>query len=215
MKKLLLTGLIMLTAFISFAQYRDPKAKAVLDEVSARFKSYSTAVANFGYQLSNAAGKVLATKKGMVQMKGNKYAIDLGGMKIISDGKTVWNYNPEAKEVTVSNVEAGDNSISPQKLFTDFYNKNFSYVLDKDTKVAGRLVNKIILKPVDASKAIARVYLAIDKATKNVVSTTFVEKSGNNYVYSISNFKPDVEVSDAVFTFDKAKYPGVEVVDLR
>ncbi|MCH5599146.1 LolA family protein [Niabella ginsengisoli] len=215
MKKLYVTGAILLMSVISFAQQKDPKAKAILDQVSAKFKTYKTVSANFAYQIANSAGKALSSKSGTVQMKGNKYAINLGSNKIISDGVTIWNYDPASKEVTVSSASASEGTITPQKLFTDFYNKDFMYVMDKDGKVGGKEVNKIIMQPIDKNKPFARVYVAVDKATKNIISTTVVEKSGNRYVYNVSNFKPNVAISDANFTFDKAKYPGVEVVDLR
>lgn len=215
MKKLFITGIGLMVAVFSFAQQRDPNAKALLDQVSAKFKSYKAVTANFAYQISNAAGKVLSTKKGTLQMKGSKYAINLGNNKIISDGVTTWNFDPTAKEVTINSANSGEATITPQKLFTDFYNKDFMYAMDKDDKVSGKTVNKVVLQPIDKSKPLARVYLAIDKMTKNIISATVVEKSGNRYVYSVSNFKPNAIVSDASFTFDKANYPGVEVVDLR
>lgn len=215
MKQLFITGGFLLMSVFSFAQQRDPKAKAILDQVSAKFKTYQTVTANFGYQIANAAGKVLSTKSGNVQMKGDKYVINLGNNKIISDGTTIWNYDPSSKEVTVSSATASEGTITPQKLFTDFYNKDFMYVMDKDGKVAGKDVNKIIMQPIDKNKPFARVYVAVDKATKNIISTTVVEKSGNRYVYNVSNFKTNAAIADANFTFDKTKYPGVEVVDLR
>lgn len=214
MKKLIVTGVVLFMSILSFAQ-RDPKAKVILDQVSAKFKTYKSLAANFSYQIKNKAGKVMATKKGTVQMKGDRYAINLGGNTIISDGTTVWNYDPAAKEVTVNSVSSSENTITPQKLFTDFYNKDFKYVLDKDDKVGNVPVNKVVMQPLDRSKPIERLYLAIDKATKNIISTTIVEKSGNRYVYNLSNLKPNAQIADATFTFDKAKYPGVEVVDLR
>ena len=52
----------------------DPAAKAVLDKVSAKFKTYKSPQASFTYQVENAQGKVLSTKKGTVvmQVKGGK-----------------------------------------------------------------------------------------------------------------------------------------------
>lgn len=215
MKKWFFTGAILLISILSFAQQRDPQAKAILDEVSNKFKSYSSLTANFSYQITNAAGKVMAAKKGTVQMKGTKYAIDLGGNKIMSDGATVWNYDPSTKEVTVNTANASENSFTPQKIFTDFYNKDYMYALTKDDKVGGKAVNKIVLQPIDKSKPINLIYLSVDKATKNIINAMVVEKGGNRYVYSLSNFKPNAALSDATFTFDKAKYPDVQVVDLR
>ena len=215
MKKLLFTGVGLLLAVLSFAQQRDPKARALLDEVSTKFKSYQSVMANFAYEITNGGGKVLSKKTGTLQMKGNKYAINIGSNKIISDGTTVWNYDPTAKEVTVNSADASESTITPQKLFTDFYNKDFMYAMQKDGTVAGKAVNKVVLQPIDKSKPLSLVYLAIDKASKNIVSATVVEKSGNRYVYNVSNFKTNVAAPDANFTFDKTKYPGVEVVDLR
>lgn len=215
MKKLYVTGVLLLWAVFSFAQQKDPKAKAILDQVSAKFRTYKTVSANFAYAISNAAGKVLSTKSGTVQMKGNKYAIKLGSTTIISDGVTIWNYDPTAKEVTVNSATASEGTITPQKLFTDFYNKDFMYVMDKDGQVGGRAVNKIIMQPIDKNKPFARVYVAVDKATKNIISTTVVEKSGNRYVYNVSNFKSNLAIPDADFSFNQSNYPGVEVVDLR
>ena len=215
MKKLIFTGAVLLMGVFSFAQQRDPKAKALLDEVSAKFKTYSSLAANFSYQITNAAGKLISTKKGTVQMKGDKYAIDLGGNKIISDGVTVWNYDPSAQEVTVNNVSGSENAFTPQKIFTDFYNKDFKYALTKDDVIGGKAVNRVVLQPIDASKPIKLIYLSIDKTSKNIINANVLERSGNRYIYSLSNFKTNSAISDGTFTFDKAKYPGVEVVDLR
>jgi hypothetical protein len=55
----------------------------------------------------------------------------------------------------------------------------------------------------------------VDKATKNIYSARFLEKGGNRYSYTVTTLKQSAAISDADFTFNKAKYPGVEVVDLR
>ncbi len=215
MKKLIITGMGLLLVVFTFAQQRDPKAKALLDQVSTKFKSYKTVTASFAYEIRNAAGKILSNKSGTVQMKGRSYAINLGSNKIMSNGTTTWNYDPTAKEVTINNANASESTITPQKLFTDFYNKDFMYAMEKEDKVSGKAVDKVVLQPLDKSKPLARVYLAIDKATKNIISATVVEKSGNRYVYYISNFKTNAALPDANFNFDASKYPGVETVDLR
>ena len=215
MKKVFLSLLVIFVAASAFGQSRDPKAKAILDQVSAKFRSYKSVTAGFTYNITNKAGKVLSNKKGTAVLKGDKYNISFDGNKIISDGRTVWNYDPSAKEVTVSNANKSESTITPQKLFSDFYNKDFNYVLDKDFTVSGKAAHKIMLTPVDKKKPFERVYLGVDKATKNIVNIMVVEKSGNRYSYNVSSFRPNTSVSDAQFTFNRASYPGVEVVDLR
>src|SRR3954465_6165299 len=82
----------------------DPAAKKILDVVSNKFKTYKAPQASFTYRVENAQGKALSTKKGTVTMKGGKYKATMDGLEIYSDGRTVWNYDKSANEVTVNNV---------------------------------------------------------------------------------------------------------------
>lgn len=208
---------LLLAAFLSAqAQTKsDPEAKKVLDAVSAKFRTFKSPQATFTYQVENAQGKVLSTKKGAVNMKGNKYKVTMGGMEIFSDGRTSWNLDKGANEVTVSGVDLGGAAMTPQKLFTNFYDKDFLYKLNGEKKVAGKTVQEIELTPTDKNKPFHKVYVLIDKAGKTIYSARFLEKTGNRYSYTINSLNPNAAVSDEAFVFDKRKYPGVEIVDLR
>jgi len=192
----------------------DPDAKKILDAVSAKFKTYKTPQASFTYVIENAQGKALSTQKGTVTMKGTKYRVSIPGMEIFSDGKTSWNYDRSANEVTVKEVDAGA-EMTPQKLFTNFYDKDFLYKLNGEKKLNGKTVQEIELTPNNKTRPYHKVYVWIDKTTKTLHSAKVLEKSGNRYSYTINSFKPSAAVTDAEFVFDKKKYPGVEVVDLR
>src|SRR5215203_7331537 len=108
----------------------DPGAKTILDKVSAKFKTFKSPQASFSYQVENAQGKVLSTKKGTVMMKGSKYHVTMSGLEIFSDGKTSWSYDKSANEVTVNGVDGSGTGMTPQKLFTNFYDKDFYYKLN-------------------------------------------------------------------------------------
>ena len=136
-------------------------------------------------------------------------------MEIYSDGNTSWNYDKSTNEVTVSGVDAGGGAMTPQKLFTNFYDKDFYYKFNGEKKAGGKTVQEIEMTPTDKTRPFHKVYLLVDKATNNIYSARFLEKSGNRYSYTVNSLKPNVAVSDAEFTFNKSKYPGVEVVDLR
>ena len=110
---------------LAMAQASDPAAKAILDGVSAKFKTYSTVQATFIYKVENAAGKALSTKTGSILMKGTKYKVTFSGQEIFCNGITIWNYDKGANEVSVSKLDASSGMITPQKLFTNFYDKDF------------------------------------------------------------------------------------------
>ncbi|MDB5251351.1 MAG: hypothetical protein JWP27_520 [Flaviaesturariibacter sp.] len=193
----------------------DPAAKKILDAVSAKFRTYKSPQASFTYKIENAAGKALSTKKGTVSMKGQKFHVSIPGMEIYSDGRTSWNYDKGANEVTVKDVEAGNGELSPQKLFTNFYDKDFLYKLNGEKKEGGKVLQEIELTPTNKNRPYHKVYVWIDKATKTFYSARILEKSGNRYSYTVNSFKPTAVLPDAEFSFNKSKFPGVEVVDLR
>jgi outer membrane lipoprotein-sorting protein len=135
--------------------------------------------------------------------------------QIFSDGNNVWTYDKSANEVTVSKLDPSVNTITPQKLFTNFYDKDFLYKLNGDKKIGTKAVHEIELTPVDKTKNFHKVYLYVDKLSKTIFSTIVLDKSGNKFTYTVTSLKPNSIISDSQFIFDKKKYPGVEEVDLR
>jgi outer membrane lipoprotein carrier protein len=191
----------------------DPAAKRMLDAVSAKFKTYKTVQGKFALKIENAAGKALGTKTGTVYMKGNKYRISVTGQEIFSDGSNVWTYDKSANEVTINRIDPTANSITPQKLFTNFYDKDFLYKLNGPVKLGTKTLNEIELTPVDKTKPFHKILVYVDN--NNITTTKLFEKTGNRYTYSTTSLVPNGNVPDATFVFDAKKYPGVEVVDLR
>ncbi|HQU57102.1 MAG: outer membrane lipoprotein carrier protein LolA [Chitinophagaceae bacterium] len=215
MKKIYFFILLLFSFSIIHAQKSDPAAKAILDAVSAKFKSFKSVQASFSYIVQNASGKTLSKQNGSLTMKGTKYQVNFSGQQIFCDGKTVWNYDKSVNEVTVSNLDAAAGTITPQKLFTNFYDKDFRYILNGEKTVGSKRIQEIELTPLDKSKPFFKVYLQINKPAKVIYSTKVLEKAGNRYVYTVTSMKTNANISDALFVFNKNKYPGVEVVDLR
>lgn len=215
MRKLYLAAVLLICGSVVMAQQNDPAAKQILDAVSAKFKTFSSVQAGFAYKVEDAKGKTMSTKKGTVWMKGNKYRVSFAGQEIFSDGKTVWNYDKNSNEVTINNVDPSASTLTPQKLFTNFYDKDFLYILNGEKKAGNKTIQEIEMTPTDKSKAFHKVYLQVDKAAKTIYSTKVLENGGNRYTYTVSTMKTNSPLADNQFLFDKKKYPGVEEVDLR
>ncbi len=215
MRKLYIALALLISGSFVMAQKNDPAAKQVLDAVSTKFKTFNSVQAGFAYKVEDSKGKAMSTKTGKVWMKGNKYRVSFAGQEIFSDGNTVWNYDKSSNEVTVNSVDASGSALTPQKLFTNFYDKDFLYLLNGEKKVGSKTLQEIEMTPTDKSKPFHKVYLQVDKAAKTIYSTKVLENGGNRYTYTVSDMKTNATVPDAQFAFDKSKYPGVEVVDLR
>lgn len=215
MKNLYLSVFALLLAVFSVAQGSDPAAKKILDAVSTKFKTFKAVQSGFVLKVEDGKGKVQGTEKGIVYMKGQKYRVDMAGRNIFSDGKNIWTYEKAANEVTITQIDASASGITPQKLFTNFYDKDFLYKLNGEKTEGGKVVQEIEMTPVDKSKTFHKVYITVDKKSQTIYSTRVLEKNGNKYTYTVNNLNGQATISDAMFVFDKKKYPGVEEVDLR
>jgi chaperone LolA len=215
MKKIL--GLSMV-AIMAIAQpvmaQNDAKAKTILEAVSKKVNALKSLKANFALHLNGSGGKVKETKKGTFYMKGPKYKVDIAGQEIICDNKTIWTYMKETKEVQVTNYNPNEQTISPAKLFTNFYDKEYSYKYVGTRRINGKDCDVVEMTPTNKSKQFSKVELVVDKSS-TIVGGNIWEKNGNSYKYEVSGFTPNAPVTDDMFAFDPKKHPGVEVVDLR
>jgi outer membrane lipoprotein carrier protein len=220
MNKFLFLIVTFLSVQAGFSQNKsmgksDPEAKVILDKVSKKFKSFAGVQAGFNLKVEDAKGKVQGNKNGTIYMKGSKYKVTMPGQEIICDGANTYTYDKSSNEVTITQVDPSANTITPQKIFTNFYDKDFLYKLNGEKKVGGKTLQEVEMTPVDKNKAFHKVYVYVDKGSQTINSTRILEKNGNKYTYTISSFNSKAPLADAQFTFNKSKYPGVEEVDLR
>lgn len=193
----------------------DPLAKTILDAVSLKFKSYKTTKATFVYKVESAANKVLSSKNGTIYMKGVKYRVSFIGQEIFCDGINVWSFDKAANEVSITQFDPESNTLTPQKLFTNFYDDDFLYKLNSEKKLGTKIIQEIELTPTDKSKSFHKVYIYVDKVRKTITGTKVMEKTGSRYIYSVTALTTNSVIADSQFIFDAKKYPGVEVIDLR
>ena len=193
----------------------DPEAKKILDAVSNKFKTYKSLIGNFILEIKDANGKIQGTKKGKLMMKGNKYAISLTGQEIMCDGKSVWTYDQTANEVQLDKFDPNGSTLSPQKLFTNFYDKDFLYMLRGEKKLGAKTLQEVELTPTDKTKSFFKVLVTIEKSANMITNTQIFEKNGNRFAYAMNNVVTNATLGDEMFVFDLKKYKGIEVIDLR
>lgn len=215
MRRVLSIGFFILYALTVSAQ-TDAKAKAILAEVSKKYRSYDVIKADFVFTLNNPQAKINQTETGTLysKSKSNKYKIILKSQELVSDGKSQWTYSKLDKEVQLSDVDHSSGALNPAQIFT-IYEKGFKYFYGGDVKVSNRIQHVIDLTPLDGKASYFKVRLNIDKVNRQIKKAVVFDKNGSKYTYAINSFAPNIKVADSFFTFDVKKYPGVELVDLR
>lgn len=195
----------------AFAQ-EDAKAKAILDKLSAKTKSYKTVKADFTFTMVNKSDGLNESQSGKISLKGDKYFLTIQGQDIISDGNNIWTHLKESEEVQINSMdEDEEEGITPNKIFT-LYEEGFKYKFVEE-KEGNQIVN---LYPKSADeKAYHRITLHINKAKNQISKVVVFGKDGTNTSYKIKTFTANTAITDSYFTFNKTKYPNVEVIDLR
>lgn len=214
MKNTILFFATLLLAANTYAQ-DDPKSRAIVDAVIAKNKTYKSFDADFSSRLVNTASKLDVKQDGNLKVKNRKFRLTLLDNVVINDGTALWTYSKKTNEVSITNPSEMDETLDPANLF-NVYEKGFKsqYVgAGTEDGVAVETINLFPLEP--AKKAYHTVVLTVDKAKMEPKKVVMKYKDGNVVTYTLKKFTPNAEMVDALFAFDKGKYPGVEVNDMR
>lgn len=191
-----------------FAQ-NDPNAKKVLESVSAKVKGFKGISANFTIKSVSAKGKDNGNKTGTIAIKGQKYVLKQGKNEIICDGTNIYNFDG-AKTITKSLLEESNQTLSPQNLLSNFYDKDFNYKL---VSSAGNF-HEIEMTPIDKRKSFQKVNVFIDKSKSIITKAKVLDKSNNTLEFVLSNLNTAANLPDASFQFVRTKYPkDAEILD--
>jgi outer membrane lipoprotein-sorting protein len=198
---------------ISLAQY-DAKAEAILEKLSKKYELIKAYKAEFICELENPQAKVKDKFSGEINVKGAKFTITSGNQHIINNGTTVWTYLKEENEVNISDYTPDEDEITPTKIYS-IYKSGFKYLLNEEEKIKNVVFDVIELVPENKNKPYFKIKIWVNRKEQTIARWRIFEKNGNRFLYTVQNFQANAKLEDEIFTFDKAKYKGVEVVDLR
>jgi len=211
---LLICSLLLSTATLHAQD--DARSKAIVDKLMAKSKTWTSFEADFTSRLQSTKDKLDVKQEGNMKVKGKKFRLQLDKNIVINDGTIMHTYSTETNEVTLSDPAEMDQELDPSKLFSQYEQGFKSQFVEEKADASGTVVQVVKLFPTDASKKpYHTVVLTVDKAKGEPKSIQVLYKDGNVVTYTLKRFAANGTFADALFTFDKAKYPGVEVNDMR
>ena len=200
---------------VSFNALAQNKAKALLNQVSQKAKSYKNVSIEFKYVLENTAEKIKQETKGDVIMEGEKYKLNILGVTRLFDGKKLYNISTEDEEVTISSDKDNDEgAITPSKMLS-FYEDGYTYAMDIEQNINGRKIQLVKLTPIDSKSEIKYILLGIDTQTKHIYNLMQIGKNGTKTTLTVNSFKTNEPLSKSLFTFDANKYKGYYINKLN
>ncbi len=190
----------------------------VLNEIQKRYEKTSDFEASFIQEYvgkgmrpsSRGEGKVYFKKKGMM-----RWDYTVPNQKLVSDGHTLWYYQPEEKQVLVSDVSSVLKERTPLAFLAGEGNlsRDFNF-LNLNESVAEKEDNYVIeLAPKESMGALSKLGLTVDKKTYTVLQADVFDGLGNLTRTRFINIKMNVGVSQSFFQF--VAPPGTEVIKMQ
>jgi len=150
---------------------------------------------------------------GTFTLKGSKFVLEMDEMKAFFDGKTQWAYVPQNNEVSIT--EPSDQELAetnPMAILSGYKSKcNIRF----SSRIKSAQNYCIEMIPKTKNQSVAKIDVQVNKTNKNLFSIKLTNKNGSTSLLTLSNFQKGVKVSDSIFSFNKNRYKGVVVNDLR
>ena len=195
------------------AQKTDGGANEIMKELDSKYKGFTTMKINYTYKAEKEK-KNLAALTGVALIKGDKYYITFDDQVFYCDGTTMWNYQKSTNEVSIYDYEeSDDDALNPAKMLAT-WSKEFNAKFIREDNEKNRTVQIIDLTP-KKGQSYYKIRIVVDKNKKEIVRTSIYEKDNTIYTYYFDTFATNVTLDDSTFKFNKSKYPGVEVNDMR
>jgi outer membrane lipoprotein carrier protein len=192
--------------------------QTVLNEIQDRYEKTSDFEANFIQeyvgkvmrQSSRGEGKVYFKKKGMM-----RWDYTVPNQKLISDGHTLWYYQPEEKQVLVSDVSRVLKEKTPLSFLTGEGNLSRDFnLLNLNEPVSQKEDNYVIeLAPKEALATLAKLTLTVDKRTYTILQADVFDGLGNVTRTRFIDIKTNIGLSNSFFQFTIP--PGTEIIKMQ
>lgn len=217
---------ILLTALtVSFAQKNtysaakdsDAKAVSILNKIKTKYSSASQQITSAFSLKMEFPGQSTRLEKGTMIQLGPKFNLDIKDMAIINDGKTVWFVNKKQKEVQINDYVKGSNQgiVNPADFISQYEQKSFVAALTFEGAQSGKQVQIIECKPVKKNTEYSKARITVNKATNELIAMEIFNKDGSRHTLNVNKTTFAKAGSTTAFSFNKAKYPGYNVEDLR
>ncbi|MBN8623485.1 MAG: outer membrane lipoprotein carrier protein LolA [Flavobacteriales bacterium] len=205
-------GIFALGTAASFsAQKVDAKAKSILDAVSSNYKAKNNVYFKFVYGTGNGKN-VTKTEPGIFYSAKNKYKLKIMGTEQIFDGSKIYNISAEDQEVTVAKPTGNEQMFSPLN-YIEEYKKGYNVKYVGKVRVNGVNTDYIKLSPTK-NNGIKEVNLFVNTAKNQLVKLEQFSTDNSVSVIAISDYRENQNLSNSMFSFDKAQYKNYIVTEL-
>ncbi len=198
------------------ADVTDAKSKALLDKVKKQYDSYASLESNFKVEYKQAEQTKSETISGKIYQQGDNFRADMGKDFVIGNGKIIWHKIENVVQVKSASGKDADDLITPKSLMRMYEKKEFSFGVTGEAADGWSKKATILTgKPNNRRSEFTKIVMAIDQNTNHIVSVTAFGRDQSRSKFTLEAPVLNKKYDASMFNFDKSKYPGIKIQDLR
>ena len=187
-------------------------ADEAMEKSKAWFKSGKAWSLDFRAQVFYADSPDIASQNGkLLVADGDRFVLDMAGIKFYSDGESLWQHNVEQHQVLIKAVEDLSSSLHPSELLFKYLNCKAKEIAEGE--FGGQKLWVLKLDPSKYAGQFTQMEVWLSKKDFSPVRLFTVDPSGNGSWYNIVNLKVMKKVSAEDFKYKPVK--GVDEIDMR
>ena len=193
---------LSLSVVTTMMAQKDTKARDLLEKTETAYLSSNGVKVSFKGSAS-----------GTICLMEDKFYLSNDHMESWFDGTTQWSYVKQNEEVNISEpTEEELQSINPYALLS-LYKQGFNYKYVGTTSFKGQSGEEVVLMP-EGDSDLKEIRIIVNKRNQPFyicLKTT----TGESTEFIVTGYADKQNFTAKDFTFQKAKYPHAEVIDLR
>ncbi|MCD7976671.1 MAG: outer-membrane lipoprotein carrier protein LolA [Tannerellaceae bacterium] len=201
--------------FLGYTAANAQNPADILDKAARTYESANGMQANFTLHTRSPQQGYAESFDGTIDMKGDKFTLKTPDMQVWYDGKTMWTYVDRTEEVNITTPTGEELQFTNPAILLGSYRSGFTPVYKgESTSANSKAAYDIELIPRKKGD-VQKVELQVEKISGLPSKITVSMKNEVSSTIHIGQLKTNVSQPDSYFVFNKADFPGVEIVDLR
>ena len=187
-------------------------ADEAMEKSKAWFKSGKAWNLTFRVQVFYVDSPEIASQDGkLLVAEGDRFVLDMAGIKFYSDGESLWQHNVEQNQVLIKAVEDLSSSLHPSELLFKYLKCKAKSIYEGE--FGGEKLWVLKLDPSKYAGQFTQMEVWLSKKDFSPKRLFTVDPSGNGSWYNIVNLKVMKKVSAEDFRYKPIK--GVDEIDMR
>jgi outer membrane lipoprotein-sorting protein len=204
---------VLLSGILSPAIAQTVNPDAILEKTSQIYQEWGGMEVKYAAHIFYERNATSESFEGTIRMKNDKFVLTRPDMKTWFDGTTQWTLIHEDEVNIITPTDEDLRFINPMRLLQN-YKKDFNVsFIGESTSANAKSAFDIALIP-KKKEEVEKIEIQIEKNTSLPVKLVVTVRNQIRLTVAINGMKAD-NPFDEIFTFPKASYPDVEMIDLR